>query len=77
MDAEDISNGDSAEATLFTLGLTMGYFWRWSTFNIHLAGGIQKLSVSDLKTDSASTSQDVNDLEGLLPKIDFQLGWAF
>jgi len=77
-------SGDSFSATLhiFELRALVGYQWVWNSgFNIKLGGGIAYYSVGNsvVVTNSAGTSQtaQVPTFSGLMPALEFGLGWVF
>lgn len=73
-DGEDTFDGDTASIDLSVLGLKAGYMWRWTNFNIQLAGGIQNVSVD---SESTSGNVDIDDLDGTGLALDFSLGLLF
>lgn len=77
-DVEDTVTSEFAKFNVNSMGATVGYFWRWTNFNIQLGLGLQNstISVRD-STLSAQDKKDLEDLEGINPTGDFRIGLAF
>ncbi len=77
-DVKDTNTAEFADLKVNSLGLTVGYFWRWDNFNIQLGLGAQstKIEVTN-STLSAQDRSDIEDLEGINPTGDFRIGLAF
>lgn len=68
---EDGINSD-IDVTVTSFGAAIGYMWIWDNFNIQFGGGLQSLSI-----DADSNATNFTSLDGVLPYLEFTLGYAF
>ena len=54
------------------IGAIIGYMWIWENFNIQLGGGFRHISI-----DADSNASTFDDLSGVIPALEFNLGYAF
>lgn len=69
---------NEGSASAFNIGTVIGYNWVWpSGFNIMLGGGAQYISLPSSVTASNGTVITTPGLSGILPMLDFTLGYTF
>jgi hypothetical protein len=66
-----------AEANLIGIGVTAGYQWNWQPFSLRLGGGIIDYLGSAKATGDSSGSVPEISMQGVLPALDFTLGFVF
>lgn len=63
---------ESASASGLAVSGYVGYFWKWTNFNIHLGGGVSYVNVANVTVAGESLT-----LSGMRPGFEFKMGYAF
>lgn len=77
IDGEDKDTLETASLDAISTSLKLGYFWRWTNFNIQLGFGITNVSMDIEASTSANLKEDLENLDGISPAVDFLIGFAF
>ncbi len=77
VDGEDKDTLETASVDGITTAVKLGYFWRWTNFNIQLGLGVQNASLDIDSSTSTDLKNDLEDLDGISPSVEFLIGFAF